>query len=218
LVGAIACTPAAPSTIPPGHQSAAGEERQAREHERAAGVLETQGTMNESQPSCGLQSKPSEICWTYHRAGAASIDLKLATDQRQAAEEHRRVSKALRDAEVVACAGVAEEDIVRSPFAHRDDIVDVQVIQGPSGVVGARVRFHELEKLTVEWLQHVVDCHLARDNALGHDVPEMAYCPLVPRGASATVLAMPHGYVIEVRSDDPAGAREIARRAAALMP
>jgi hypothetical protein len=220
IASASSCAAPAITTTSPPPQSAAAEAQAARADDRAAGVLELQAAMESSQPVCGIQSEPTQICWsTPHATGEAGWDLRLAAENRQAAEEHRRVSTELRDAEALACVGVSEQDMTVSPFAHRDDIVDVQLITGPSGVVvGARVRFHELEKLSVEWLQHVVDCHLARDSALGHVVPELSYCPLVPRGASATVYPLPHGYLIEVRSSDPAGAREIARRAMALRP
>jgi hypothetical protein len=165
-----------------------------------------------------------QICWASPReSGAAAHDRMHAAEQRDAAAEHRRVSWELRSVELRACADIAEADIADSPFSHREDIVDAEVIQGlgPDGKpqpLGARVRFHQIEHLTAAWLQHVVDCHLARNDAMGHDVPEMSYCPLVPRGATATVQVIPHGYVIEIRSTDAEGAREIARRAMALRP
>lgn len=70
--------------------------------------------------------------------------------------------------------------------------------------------------MTVPWLQRLVDCHLARNAALGHDVPEMPYCPLVPRGVSARVSAVDRGFAVDVRAEDPATAQEILRRARGL--
>jgi len=221
-----ASSPPPATTIPENHLSARGERHLAREDERAASVLERQATMSEDV-RCGplVQSEPGTICWSAPRGSAdAERDRVRATQLRHAAVEHRRVSTALRDAEATACAGIAEADIVESPFAHRDDIVAVDLVEGPAPpdglprVLGARVRFHRIEKLSPEWLQHVIDCHIARDDALGHDVPEMSYDPLVPRGARATVIGVPHGYIVEIVSDDPEGAREILRRAMALRP
>jgi len=220
LSSACAASTPTPTTIPPEHQSVAGEQSAAAAHDRAGGALERQAASETGPAKCGppAAGAPGQICWTSTRtSGAASSELMRAATERDAAAQHRRVSQALRDAETMACAGISQEDMTHSPFAHRDDIVDAQVIEGPAGVLGARVRFHELSNLTADWLQHVVDCHVARDNALGHEVPEMGYCPLVPRGASAVVTAVPHGYVVEVRSNDPDGAREIARRAKALV-
>lgn len=220
-----ACAAPAATSIPPNHQSAAAEERAAGEHERAAGVLERQAATGPGDVRCGpaASGEPNEICWSSPReSSAAAHELLRATEQRKAAAEHRRVSSALQSAEARACAGIAEADIADSPFAHKADIVQVEVIQGSFAdgsvrTVGARVRFHAIEHLSGPTLQHIIDCHIARNDAMGHDVPEMSYCPLVPRGAWATVEVIPHGYIVEIRSDDAAGAREIARRATALM-
>ena len=223
VIGSSACAAPEPASIPQNHLSVAGEAQAARQHERAGGVLERQAALESSQTECGHASGSgvAQICWTGQRIpGSSTADMLAAADERKAAAEHRRVSAALRDAERISCAGIAEEDIIRSPFAHTADIVDVQEIQamGRPGPAGASVRFHEIEHLSADMLQHVIDCQLARDNAMGHDVPEMSYCPLVPRGATATVRAVPHGYVVDVVSDDPAAAREILRRSRALLP
>lgn len=225
VCGAAACAAPAATSIPPNHQSASAEDRAAGEHERAAAVLERQAASAPGDVRCGpmVSGEPADICWSSPRESSASAhDLLRATEQRQAAAEHRRVSATLRDAETRACGGIAEADIADSPFAHKADIVQVEVIQGSFAdgtvrPVGARVRFHQIEHLSGAALQHLIDCHIARNDAMGHDVPEMSYCPLVPRGAWATVEVIPHGYIVEIRSDDAAGAREIARRATALM-
>jgi hypothetical protein len=220
VCGLAAC--AAPSqTIPAGHMSATAEEQAAAEHERTAGVLEAQASAKPPETRCGslMAGEPEQICWSMPRpSSAAAWELKKAAEQREAAAEHRRTSAALVGAEARACDGISEADKAESPFAHRADIVAVDVLEAGGRPIGARVRFHEVEHLTASVLQHLVDCHIARDDALGHDVPEMSYCPLVPRGATATVEVIPHGYVVEIRSSDPAGGPEIARRATALLP
>lgn len=215
----VACA-ARTNTIPAGHMSASAEEQAAAEHERAAGVLESQAYSKPAPTRCGplAPGGPDQICWTVPRlSGAAAADLRRAAEQRDAAAEHRRTSAALVAAEAHACMGVSGADLAESPFAHTADIVAVDVLEAGGRRVGARVQFREVEHLTAAALQHLVDCHIARDDALGHDVPEMSYCPLVPRGATATVEAIPRGYVVEIRSDDPAGGQEIARRATALL-
>lgn len=223
--GAAACAAPAATSIPPNHQSAAAEEQAASEHERAAAVLERQAANSPGEWRCGPWSSgdPDEICWTSPRESSASAhELMRASEQLAAAAEHRRVSAALRDAEVKACSGISAADMADSPFAHKADIVQVEVIQGSFAdgtvrPVGARVRFHEIEHLSGPVLEHLIACHIARDDAMGHDVPEMSYCPLVPRGAWATVEVIPHGYIVEIRSNDAAGVREIVKRATALM-
>jgi len=226
-LAAIGCASTATQVpIPAQHLSAEGEQSVARHDRSAAGVLERQAAL-EDQIECGplMAGQSSEVCWTAPKqSGAAAQDRMQAAELRDAAARHRLVSKELREAEARACAGIADADVARSPFAHRADIVDVEIVHGPASpdgappVLGARVRFHHVGGLTAERLQHIVDCHIARDDALGDEVPEMSYDPLVAPGATATVIEIPHGYIVDVRSDNPAGAREIARRALALKP
>jgi hypothetical protein len=112
-----------------------------------------------------------------------------------------------------------------SPFMHRQDIASVQelVTKTTGGKatsarqMGAVVVLRAVPGLTAQWLQRAVDCHLARNAALGHNVPEMPYCPLVPNGVAATVTATATGFAVEMRSDDPAVAHEILRRAQGLV-
>jgi hypothetical protein len=53
--------------------------------------------------------------------------------------------------------------------------------------------------------------------ALGHDLPEMPYCPLVPKGVTATVTPVGAAFAVAVRSEDPDRANEVLRRARMLV-
>jgi hypothetical protein len=198
------------ASIPPSHGSIAAEERAARDSDRAAGVLEKQSAKEDGSEliRCGgvADAFGSPICWSDRRL--INKEDELAAQKRHEAAAHRRVSQALRDAEERACAGVPDADRVESPFAHWADIRFVQVLPD-----GARFEFRAVPGLEAAWLRHVVDCQLARDDALGHDVPELPYCPLVPRGATARVSPSEGGYAVEVTSSDANGAAEIVRRA-----
>jgi hypothetical protein len=140
------------------------------------------------------------------------------------AADHRAAAQALRDAEAQACVGVSDDDRDISPFYHREDITSVQPANRPSPhgkgappyLTGASVTFRAVPGLTAEWLQRVVNCHIARNNALGNDVPEMPYCPLVPKGVAAKVSSTGDGFVVTIESQDPSSAQEILRRAQAL--
>ncbi|MBI5548447.1 MAG: hypothetical protein HY901_31580 [Deltaproteobacteria bacterium] len=133
------------------------------------------------------------------------------------AEDHRAGSKALRDAEASACAGVSELDRDTSPFGRREDIIRVEPLKSTGRspqLLGATVTFRAVPGLTVEWLERDVGCHLARNAALGHNVPEMDYCPLVPKGVTASVKpAGGGGVVVEVKSEDSDTAMDVLRRA-----
>lgn len=209
----LACASGASSTIPPSHQSAVEEANAASQHERHAASLERQGRTEGEILVCGGLNDGirSPICYSNRRPYTA--DDLAAQQQRKEAAEHRRVSQALVDAETRACEGVPYADRDESPFAHRGDIATVQILPD-----GARIGFRAIRGLSVQWLQRVVDCQVAIDDAMGHDVPERGYCPLVPRGATATVSAWGDGYLVEVRSRDLNGAAEIVRRAALLTP
>ena len=142
------------------------------------------------------------------------------------AADHRAASQALRDAEARACVGLSDDDRDTSPFAHREDISSVEPLTDnvSSGkgqyarMAGAVITFRAVPGMTAQWLQRVVDCHVARNAALGHDVPEMPYCPLVPKNVAAQVTATSAGFAVAVRSDDVDTAKEVLRRARTLAP
>ncbi len=212
-LGVLAATAACAketNAIPPSHGSVAAEERAARENDRAAGVLERQAAEEDGSEMvrCGALADGinGPICYSDRRL--INKEDELAAEKRHQAAEHRRVSQALRDAENSACAGIPEADRIESPFSHWADIRFVQVLPD-----GARFEFRDIPGLDAAWLRHVVDCQIARDDALGHEVPDLPYCPLVPRGATARVSEESGGYVVEVTSSDKQGASEIIRRA-----
>jgi hypothetical protein len=173
----------------------------------------------------GAQRTGLDACWTSV-TNPTTEHLREADEHKKAAAEHRAAAQALRDAESRACGGVPNADRDESPFDHKEDIENVEPLyvgssSGKSStkrLEGAIVTFRALPGMTAQWLQRVVDCHLARNSALGHQVPEMAYCPLVPKGVSATVTGTQTGFAVAIRSDDPDTAQEVLRRARALAP
>jgi hypothetical protein len=102
-----------------------------------------------------------------------------------------------------------------SPFHHVDDIAHVEPMDeiGLTGwkLVGARVIFHALPGLTVEWLQRIVDCHLARVAVLGETAAPRD-CPLSVAGIRAQVRTIEGGFAVEIRAvDTPAAALVLSR-------
>lgn len=131
-----------------------------------------------------------------------------------------------RRAEAEACAGIPERDHGESPFARSVEAIAAEplyevVRPGPSSSVGpavealrgARLSVRAAPGVTVEWLQHVVNCHLARTAALGHEPTQMPRCPLALRGATATVRSGGDRLIVEVRARNPSAAAEIWKRA-----
>lgn len=194
-----ACGATAPGTRPP-DMSAASHETSAAHAESAAE-------------------------WTSAK-NPTPAQLERAAELRRAAASHHAAAQTLRATEERACIGIPEKDRDESPFEHTEDIASIAPFMGtqlaeggvPGTLQGAVVTFRAAPGMTAQWLQRLVNCHLARNVALGHEVPEMPACPLVPKGASATVAptAAGDGFAVTIRGEDEASAREIWRRASAL--
>jgi hypothetical protein len=229
VLGMMTAACATPSRgAKPHDMSAAQHEREAQAHagtaEAHAGQYDPQAGTTQKQ--CGPGSHGPGLCWTSV-GNPTEQHLKAAEEHRRHAAEHRAASAALREAEARACAGIPPDDRDISPFDHKEDIAAVEPLTERLGtsvtdtserIAGAVVTFRAVPGMTSEWLQRIVDCHLARNASLGHAVPEMPDCPLVPRGAQARVRSTGDGFAVEIRSDDAATAREILARAKRLRP
>jgi hypothetical protein len=198
----------------PEENSIAGHEQAARQHEAEAAAL---------VESCKRGTPPGgTVCWTSVTSPSPHA-LKQVEMHEKMAADHRAASQALRDAEARACAGVSPHDRDQSPFAHREDIESVAPLymsmspkSGGSREVGVTVHFRAKPGMTAEWLQQLVDCHLARNASMGYAMPEMSACPLNVKNVNATVTSTGHGFAVEIRSDDVATADEVRKRAEAL--
>jgi hypothetical protein len=208
----------------PGAQPA---DMSAVQHEQAASAHEAEGNQHSDQYQAPAQVTKTTCdgkhpCWTSV-SNPTQGHLDDARKHHKMASDHRAAAQALRDAEARACVGISDEDRDISPFYHRDDIASVQPAvvhktgkQASDEVDGAVVVFRAVPGLTAEWLQRIVECHIARNNALGNDVPEMPYCPLVPKGITAKVTSTGDGFAVTIESQDPNTAKEVLRRAQAL--
>lgn len=222
LFAAAACSPAgtqAHDMSAAQHQAAASRE----DHQASTHAAQFDPNASESQTRCSMGK--GRVCWTQAINPTASHG-DTAEKHRELAAKHRAASQTLRDAEASACTGISDEDRDTSPFAHTQDIRSVSKLTredatGKSRLTrdaGATIVFRATPGLTAEWLQRIVDCHLARNAAVGHDMPEMPYCPLVPRDAKATVRSVGDGFAVSVASADPASAAAIWGRAQKLGP
>lgn len=160
--------------------------------------------------------RPEVACWTAdYNPTAAHLD--AAEQHRKVGARFRALSQVMRDTEARECEGLSEHDRDTSPFEHLEDIVNIEPLDVATAKTlrrdGAAFTFRALPGMKLEWLQKVVRCHVARNDAMGHDVPDMPYCPLVPPNVQATVKETPLGFVIEVSSGNKASVGEIMRRA-----
>lgn len=222
---AISMTACASSTpgAKPHDMSAAQHEGMAGNEDKNAQLHAAQFDPNAAVERCGRGATGrygDGGCWTTN---ATSEHLDAAKKHRKMAADHRAASRTLRDAEARACVGLSDDDRDMSPFMHQADIASVEplnvTVDGKPQLTrmeGAVVAFRAVPGMTAPWLQRVVDCHLARNAALGHDVPEMPDCPLVPKNVTAKATATDAGFAVAIRSDDSQTAQEILKRARAL--
>ena len=217
-VFAFACA-ADPGTHPH-DMSAASHEAMAKQEDQAAAEHSKQfdPSAQGTAESCGRGG-----CWTS-TTNPTKEHAADAQRHRELAAKHRAASSALAQAEAQACAGISPDDRDISPFYHREDIKSVsplvdQIRQGKNVVdkrVGATVVFRALPGMTAEWLQRLVDCHLARAAAAGHAMPEMDYCPLELNGVTAKVASAGDGFAVSIRASDDATVDAVVKRAEAL--
>jgi hypothetical protein len=226
--GALGC---ASTGVKPGDMSAeeheaaaAGNTAEAGEHaDRFEGKAVRYTDLYPAPPAGCDPALPGSCSplWTMTK-NPTDRELSEAAGHLTRARQHRKAARTLREAEARACAQVAPADRDMSPFARQSDIRQVEEVgrsggDGPLGAgAGAMVAFLAVPGLSVESLQRIVDCHLARDAALGFDQRHMSYCPLNVRGARAQVKPVPAGLGVFVTSTDAAAALEIVRRARAL--
>jgi hypothetical protein len=196
----------------------------AEQHEKAAAAAATEAAEHEAgfDPT---QARSTRVCrgrgpcWT-EEVNPTAEHKQHAQKLRAAAAEHRAAAQTLRDAETTSCAGLSDEDRDLGPFFHREDVERVEPLHAYAGrdrsVRGAVITFKPVAGLTSEWMQRSLDCHLARNAALGFDAPDMAHCPLAPRGVRAIARESVGRVVVEVVAPDASAAQTVLTRAQLL--
>jgi hypothetical protein len=169
---------------------------------------------------CVSRRDDAAACWTEDYNPTVA-HLEEARKHQRTAAHFRQLSQVMLDVEARECSGLSEHDRDTSPFAHVQDIINIEPLDVSSGKgirrEGAAFTFRPIPGMRLEWFQQVVRCHVARNDAMGHDVPDMAYCPLVPPNVQATVKQTELGFVVEVSSGTRSTITEILRRADALQ-
>jgi len=211
LVFALGC--ATSGTEP--HAMTAGQ------HEAAA-KSEEQAAAEHGRCPAGYGGKACAAGWSSYE-NLAKYHIAEAERHRETGERHRAASQALRAAEARACVDVPDADRDISPFFHTQDMIATGLVhsnKGPygqqSGEDGASVTFKALPGMTAEWLQRVVDCHLARNAVVGDSDGVMSYFPLAVPHVSAQVRSVGNGFEVDVTSTDKTSVKEIIARVRAL--
>lgn len=188
----------------------------------AAAAEQAEGQVRLSRVNAASRTGCTGICWTE------AIDARRDRKRyRKLAALHREAHDTLVGAEAKACKGLPPADRDISPFFHRLDVISVQPVRekserpsaagGSARTLGALVVFRPVPGLTLERLQGLVDCHIARAAVIGHRAPELGFCPLAPKGVRAQTYATGGGLAVAITADEQDSAAEVWRRAAALM-
>lgn len=192
------------------------EDMSAAGHDAAAAEAEAEAVEHEVQydPNATLfdGADCSEFCFLTN---PTDQHLTEANRLRREAARHRDASHDLRVAEERACGDIPEVHRDFSPFYHRSYVTGVEISErGP--IV---VHFDKIPKTSAAGLQRLVDCHLARNAAMGFDMDEMAemdYCPLVVAGVTAKVVETETGFDISLDVDDDEARRRVISRVEVL--
>jgi hypothetical protein len=196
-----------------GREGTRPEDMSAEAHDAAAASAEAQAVEHRSQYDPDLvvyETDCSKLCF---RGNPTDPHRQKANQLRREAKRHRDASHELRVAEARACAGIPELHRDLSPFYHRIHITGVEI--GDEGPIV--VHFDRIPKTTAVELQHMVDCHLARNAAVGFTMSEMDYCPLAIPGVSATVVETHAGFDIQLGAADEQARAEVASRVESLL-
>jgi hypothetical protein len=161
-------------------------------------------------------------CWleTVNPTAIHDAEVRMHSDR---AAFHRKAARDLHAAEAQACAGILEGRREDNPF-ERGRVMGVTLLErtAPNNKkptpLGAAVVLQPISGVTAAELQRILDCYSAHQAAIGYG-PMTASAdrsPLQEPGSRATVRALRHAFVIEVRADEPFAAQAIWLRAQRL--
>jgi hypothetical protein len=127
-------------------------------------------------------------------------------------------------AEPAVCDAVPEAETHLAVLFSPQNVLSVEALDGerqgdptvPPGV-GARIVVASRAFVTADWLQHVIDCHLAARAAAGPKA-HATQLPMDVEGAQAHVTRSRGSLTVDVTGRDARGAREILSRARAIAP
>lgn len=187
----------------------------AADHDRAAKREQGVAAQHQAQYDPDAWSTGSGACSSYcfdTWSNPTQEHAKEARRHRSLAAKHRKASQALRDAETQSCVGIPERDRDVSPFFHVGDITGVERVSEDDESATYVVAFSKVPGVDAAGMQKLLDCHSARNAVLGHQVPEMDYCPLVPKGVDATAEAGEGGLRIRLEVRGAQSVAEIHQR------
>ena len=192
-----------PHTTPSEMSAADHQEEAAREAAEARALAR-------EEPATGREDASNET---------ASIQTAQTNEHWHAAAAHGAAAKALFAAERTACEGISGADQAANPFQPTDRIVSVTRLlwHSKDAPAGAAIAFRTTAGVDQEKLRRKIQCHGAHAATLGYRGPGLDESPLALKGVSSEIISSSDGLILRIIADDPSTAREIIRRAEALM-
>lgn len=124
-----------------------------------------------------------------------------------------------------ACRGLHDAEQYVGLLTNRQDVLAVDEIKPEESMVesppsdsraGARILLAAGPGVTAEWLERIGECHVAQNAVRGYP-QDAALSPLDVKGVSVHVSSVGDGFAVEITSYNWKAAREILRRARALL-
>jgi hypothetical protein len=209
-----ACSEGQTQAVAVHHPSAAEYDLRALQEEQKAAENQQKYNPNARKIEAHCRARGFD-CWSSEVNPTQEWQDRADAHRKEAAT-FRGLSQALRDAEAQECAGLDPEDRDTSPFLDLADITNIEPLYVESHRTGTAFTFRVAKGMTFDWFQKVIRCQLARNDAMGHDVPTLDADPLVPANVSVTLKARSVGFIVEVTSGEPTTVIEIVRRTAIL--
>ncbi len=120
------------------------------------------------------------------------------------------------------CAGISTAPAQDFLVDLRDDVDRVEAVHEPittkvsvTHSLGADVHVRAKPGMTAQWLARLAECHAVGESAGA--VCTTSECPLRLARVTTSVSTTDDGFILAIRSDDPTVAREIVRRAQAVL-
>lgn len=220
-----ACARSARNQQPAPPVSAAEHMAEAERHERRANELgENPAEPGEPSPTmAGVEAASTsggEPLTRPRWTSSVSPETRHGREARRLREhaaEHRRIAKGLLQAEENACRGLTSDEIDLGPFFHGEDIESVDEIEENGRVMGATIRFRDVEDLTVQWMERSVACARARAAALGYPADALHLSPLMLQNIDAQVVGRGQFIEVVIRARDANTGYQVLERARASM-
>jgi hypothetical protein len=197
------------------------EEERMIQHERLFDAS-AKRTIRRCEPVPDGADVDTPECWTETVNPTAIHEAEVRVHSDRAAF-HRKAARELRAAEDQECAGLPQEGRQGNPF-DRGRVLGVSQLERKATAnkkptpIGAAIFLQPIEGVTSDELQRSMDCYSAHQAAIGYG-PMTAGAdrsPLQEPGSRATVRALRHGYVVEVRAEEPFAAQAVWLRAQRL--